>query len=190
MKKPVPERIHLNLTLSFDVTPAALASLLLRADADALPDPALARALAEVDFERGLLDADNPERTAEPDPVEQLGLPFEAPLSVEHTPPAATPSRKPRQPRAKANGTQPVPVAAAPAPAAPEPVEPELFVETAVRAELNKMADTVPGRGVSVVAMLTAIGGAAKLLDCPREKWPAIVAAARAAVAEHTDRGE
>jgi hypothetical protein len=157
-----------------------------------------------VDYNRGLLDAHDPERVSGPDPVEQLGLPFEAPLPVEHTPAAPAPPRKARQPRAKANGVKAVPVEPAPVEASPSSVsepstpaatasssaEEEPPPETLVRTELNRMADIVPGRGVSVVAMLTAIGGASKLLDCPREKWPAIVAAARAAVAEHTDRGD
>jgi hypothetical protein len=59
-----------------------------------------------------------------------------------------------------------------------QPTEPEL------RAVLADMASVHPQKVAAVVSLLRTVGGSARLLDCPQDKWLAIEDAARAVLAE------
>jgi hypothetical protein len=53
-----------------------------------------------------------------------------------------------------------------------------------MRALLADMASAHPQKVAAVVSLLRTVGGSARLLDCPQEKWMAIEDAARAVLAE------
>jgi hypothetical protein len=191
MSKPARKKIVVNLSLTLEVSPVALYALLLRENADAVPG--MEEALLEADFDRGLLDPDDPERVAEP--PAQLGLPFNAPPA--RAAKAPRPSKATRT-AAKANGAMPVEkvevekVEPEPEPVMAEPVaepveeEPVPENEPDMRALLMEVVHVAPTRQIAVVDILKAVGGASHLVNCPKETWPAIARAARAVIAAHT----
>ena len=195
MSKPAQKKIAVNLSLTLEVSAAALYALLLRENAD--PVPGMEEALAEMDFDRGLLDPNDPERVA--NPPAQLGLPFEAPPA--RAAKAPKPAKAPRI-VSKGNGALPVEQvvvmppepepdtiepAAEPAPEpAPVAEEPVPETEPDMRALLMEVVHVAPTRQIAVVDILKEVGGASHLVNCPKETWPAIARAARAVIAAHT----
>jgi hypothetical protein len=66
----------------------------------------------------------------------------------------------------------------------PEPEAPMGLED--IRSLLKQMSAAVPGRDATVLKMIEEVGGGLRVSECPVEKWPAIVAAARAAIAAHS----
>jgi hypothetical protein len=65
----------------------------------------------------------------------------------------------------------------------PEPEAPMGLED--IRSLLKRMSAAVPGRDGTVIKMIEEVGGATRVAECPTETWPAIIAAARAAIAAH-----
>jgi len=193
---PVPdnteEHIVVHLTTTLTLTPAQLAAMLLRAEAEAHPE--IVAALAETSAPKPPAD---PVPVPPPAPVEPPAPPPATAAAPEPQPPAARPGRPPR-----ANGKAAPVKAVEPEPdpePEPEPTpepdpEPEApsepLEEREVRAVLRLFSTIVPGRDAAVVALLQDVGGAPRLIDCDREKWPAIVAAAQRGIAQHAQAAD
>jgi hypothetical protein len=152
--------VDLHLRFDADISDDLLAALLIREQARA--HPVVQRAIEEEDFQRGLPDPADPARIA-------------APAAAEPAPEPAKPAAKKRTTTGKppagngaGDGTAP----------RQQPTEPEL------RAVLADMAGAHPQKVAAVVSLLRTVGGSARLLDCPQDKWLAIEDAARAVLAE------
>lgn len=141
--------------------------------------PPLAALLAEHDADTGIGTAPPAGARAPPEAVVAVTeIPQEAgeqqPIGADPEPqPAAT--RSPRAARARAATPEPA--------ASPQPAEPETLTEPVMRDLLNELSARHPARHAQVVAILKAIGGSRRLVECPTETWPAIKAAAEEALA-------
>jgi hypothetical protein len=147
--------------------------------------PEGAAALAVEDHARGLpagngaapVDVTNSE---EPTPTQEAPPARRTRGKGKDTAPAETPAEAPAEAAAETT-------AASPAPAEPkvnghaDPMagEPEILEEPAMRTLLQDYANANPQKAAGVVALLQDVGGAKRLLECPRDKWPAIAQAAR-----------
>jgi hypothetical protein len=150
--------VDLHLRFDADISGDLLAALLIREQAQA--HPAVQRAIEEEDFQRGLPDPADPARVASPAAAE----------------PAPEPAKPP--PAAKKRTTAGKP------PAGNGSAERATLTEPEMRALLADMASAHPQKVAAVVSLLRTVGGSARLLDCPQEKWMAIEDAARAVLAE------
>lgn len=187
-----PELVVVNLAMTLNVTPAQLASMMLVLTGGVAVVPEVRVAAP------GLLGLgtriEHPDQydmplAPEPEPV------TEPPASAEPPAPAKPLRAAPRPVKAKGNGVRQVePVAVMPdtaeSPAQadetpPPPAEPEILPIEDIRTLLKRMSNAVPGRDATVLKMLEAVGGGLRVADCPRETWPAIIAAARAAIEAH-----
>ena len=194
-----PELVVVNLAMTLNVTPSQLASmmLVLTGGVVAVPEarsgaPGLLGLGARIEHPDQYDMPLDPANSLTQAPVDPLGEPASA------EPPAAPkPLRAaPRPAKAKVNGKgtaeSPPAVAETPPSLPVEPVvvmppEPEapMGLED-IRALLKQMSAAVPGRDATVLKMIEEVGGGLRVADCPTEKWPAIIAAARAAIAAHS----
>jgi hypothetical protein len=85
--------------------------------------------------------------------------------------------------RARAAATAPA------APSAPPPPPPAPLTEFELRALLSKVGQSHPNGVKGVIDLLQLHGGARRLSECGEAKWPAIEAAARAALDQYGKRG-
>jgi hypothetical protein len=147
--------------------------------------PPLKQAMAEADFDRGLLDPADPLRVG----GEQTPAPPPSAL-----PPAASPSVP-----EEGEGGKPVAAAEDPAPSTKplvrtkgrkvngdgqeQPRQP--LAEPMMRALLSSVSDVHPQRVAGVIAILAEHGGSKRLMDCPSTTWPAIEDAANAALQQY-----
>jgi len=178
----MPERIVVHISTSLTLTPGQFAAMLLRAEAEKHPE-IVAALDAQSQYEEALATS-APKPPADPAPA-----PAETPVEAPEPPPVSEPPAEP-PPAAARSGRPPrangkaAPVKAAPEPEPdPEPAKP--LEEAEVRAVLRLFSTIVPGRDAAVVALLQDVGGAPRLTDCDREKWPAIIAAAQHGIAQH-----
>jgi hypothetical protein len=153
--------VDLHLRFDADISGDLLAALLIREQAQA--HPAVQRAIEEEDFQRGLPDPADPARVAAPAAAEPAPEPAKPPAAKRRTT-----AGKPPAGNGAGDGTAP----------RQQPTEPEL------RAVLADMASVHPQKVAAVVSLLRTVGGSARLLDCPQDKWLAIEDAARAVLAE------
>jgi hypothetical protein len=105
--------------------------------------------------------------------------PAEPPANDAPPDPPPLAARSGRPPRA--NGKTPVKAEAK----EPEPEPAKPLEESTVRATLRLFSTIMPGRDTAVVKLLEDVGGAPRLADCPEDKWPDIVAAAKLGIAKH-----
>lgn len=165
-----PIVVHISATLN--LMPAQFAALLLRDEAG--KHPAIVAALEA----QPVLATSAPEQSMEP--VETVAEPPATDTPPPPQPPVARAGRPPR-----ANGKAP-PVKAEAEQSEPPVSEPEAPLEEAtVRGVLRLYSTVMPGRDTAVVKLLQDVGGAPRLADCPKDKWPAIVATAQQGIAEH-----
>jgi hypothetical protein len=155
--------VDLHLRFDADISGDLLAALLIREQAQAQAHPAVQRAIEEEDFQRGLPDPADPARVAAPAAAEPAPEPTKPPTAKKRTT-----TGKPPAGNGAGDGTAP----------RQQPTEPEL------RAVLADMASVHPQKVAAVVSLLRTVGGSARLLDCPQDKWLAIEDAARAVLAE------
>jgi hypothetical protein len=83
---------------------------------------------------------------------------------------------------AKPNGVHGTAELEAPLVETPPYTPPVTPSEEELRAVLVVLANKAPGRNQTVIQLLEEVGGAPKLLQCPVDKWPAILAAAQSAI--------
>jgi hypothetical protein len=192
-------KVAVQMMVNLKVTPRLLAWFLRHADDEGTADLSAFPGIA-ADALSGLLG----ERIEHP-------AQEELPLSEDELPPLtnvpqAAPQEAPQAPVEEARSDRPAPVKRAPrasktAPVAAKPngvhgtAELEAAVvetppytppvtpsEEELRAVLVVLANKAPGRNQTVIQLLEEVGGAPKLLQCPVDKWPAILDAAQSAI--------
>jgi hypothetical protein len=192
-------KVSVQMMVNLNVTPRLLAWFLRHAEDEAGTDLSLPDANTDLAPAPGLLGLGA--RIEHPDQAELTLTPEEElfeeqPASVEPPAPAKHLRAAPRPVRAKVNGKSPAesPAAVAETPP-PLPVEPVVVMPPEpeapmgledIRSLLKQMSAAVPGRDATVLKMIEEVGGGLRVSECPVEKWPAIVAAARAAIAAHS----